>query len=129
MDNDGKSSIGFEEGVVATASYFCFTGLILLMIERKSNFVRFHSVQSCLGFGLLAIYWLIVKWIGALYFLTWTPGLLALMFSCYMMIRAYHGEEYKFPVIGEIAFSAIYDTDHEAEDPLPASSASDDSKS
>lgn len=120
MDDYGKSSIGFEEGVVAAASYFCISGLILLIIERRSNFVRFHAVQSCLGFALLAIYWLAIRWVNGLWFLAWSPGLLAFIFAAHMMLKAYHGEEYKFPLIGSLAFSAIYDTSKSDDQPSTA---------
>lgn len=120
MEDDGKSSIGFEEGIVAAASYFCFLGLLILIIERKSDFVRFHAVQSTLGFGLLSIFWLAVKWISCLNFLVWAPGLIAFIFAVYMMIRALHGEEYKLPLIGNLAFGAVYETEPETEDSPPA---------
>jgi uncharacterized membrane protein len=119
MDDQGQSSLGYEEGVVATVSYFGFLGVVILMLERKSNFVRFHALQSSIGFGMLAVYWLIVKWISSLEFLAWSPGLLALIFSIYMMIKAYHGEEYKVPIIGDLAFGAVYDTSPEPEE-IPA---------
>lgn len=118
MEDVGKSSMGFEEGIVAAASYFGFLGLVILMLERRSDFVRFHAIQSTLSFGLLTIFWLVVKWIEALNFLAWCPGLLALIFAIYMMIRAYHGEEYKLPLIGRFAFDAVYETGSESEDLL-----------
>ncbi|HUV05595.1 MAG TPA: hypothetical protein VMX94_10865 [Armatimonadota bacterium] len=126
MDDYGKSSIGFEEGTVAAASYFCFLGLLILIIERRSNFVRFHAIQSTLGFGLLGILWLCVKCAG-LSSLAWLPGLLALAFALHMMYKAYHGEEYKFPLIGKLAFSAVYDTSPEPADSPPASGNADES--
>jgi len=33
-----------------------------------------------------------------------------------MMTRAYYGEEYKLPIIGSLAFAAIYDTAQEPDD-------------
>lgn len=120
MTEDGRSSTGFEEGEVAAISYFGFLGVLLLIIEKKSDFVRFHALQSTLGFSFLAVFWLCVKWIPALQFLWWAPGLAALAFALFMMYRAYHGEEYKFPLIGNMAFNAIYDTESGPEDLLAA---------
>ena len=114
MDNDGKSSIGLEEGLVAAASYFGFLGLVMLLIEKKSDFVRFHAVQSTLGFALIAILWLVFQLLKVpvhfVYF-AWIPSMTALGFSVFMMIKAYYGEEHKLPIIGNLAFSAVYDTD------------------
>jgi len=122
MDDYGKSSTGFDENIVAAASYFGFLGLVILLLEKRSTFVKFHAVQSSLGFGLLTIFWLSVKWIPILYFLIWAPGLFALIFALYMMIQSYDGEEYKLPVIGPLAFRAVYHTGAEPEDLLAGES-------
>lgn len=111
MDDYGKSSTGFDENVVAAASYFGIAGLIILMIEKRSHFVRFHALQSTLGFAFLLVFWLTVKWINVLFFLCWAPGLAALIFSASMMLKSYYGEEYKVPIIGKMAFASIYETD------------------
>ena len=111
MDDEGKSSIGLEEGLVAAASYFCFLGLVVLIIERKSNFVKFHAVQSTLGFALIAVLWLAFKWLAVPVYIAWIPSMTALGFSAFMMIKAYCGEEHRLPIIGNLAFAAVYDTD------------------
>lgn len=123
MGDYGKSSTGFDENFVAAASYFGFLGLFILMIEKRSTFVKFHAVQSSLGFGLLSIFWLLAAWLSTLQFLIWAPGLLMLIFAIYMMIKSYDGEEYKLPVIGPLAFRAIYQTGPEPEDLLTPESA------
>lgn len=111
MDNDGKSSIGLEEGLVAAACYFGFLGLVMLLIEKKSDFVRFHAVQSTLGFALIAILWLVFRLLQVPVYFAWIPSMTALGFSIFMMIKAYYGEEHKLPIIGNLAFSAVYDSD------------------
>lgn len=111
MEHDGKSSIGLEEGLVAAASYFPGVGLLLLFLEKKSHFVRFHAVQSCLGHAILLLWCLAVSWIPPLHFLRWSYGLLALAFTAYMMYRSYDGEEYRLPLIGNLAFGAVYETE------------------
>lgn len=121
MAEDGRSSTGFEEGEVAAISYFGFLGVLFLIIEKKSDFVRFHALQSTLGFSTLLVFWLCVKWIVSLQFMWWAPGMAALAFALFMMYHAYHGEEYKFPVIGKMAFNAIFDTEPEPEDLLAPS--------
>lgn len=108
MDH-GKSSLGVEEGIVATGAYLGFLGLLLLIIERKSAYVKFHALQSTLGFALLLGFYLVVKYCK-LDYLTWAPGTLCLAFTGFMMLKAHYGEEYKLPVIGNLAFHAVYDT-------------------
>ena len=111
MDTDGKSSIGLEEGLVGAAAYFCFLGIVLLIIEKKSSFVRFHAVQSTLGYAFLAVFWLAFRWLAVPVYFAWMPSMAALGFSVFMMIKAYYGEEYRLPIIGNWAFAAIYETD------------------
>lgn len=122
-EHHGASSLGMEEGVVAAASYLGFLGIVMLIIERKSSFVRFHAVQSTLGFALILIFYLIVEWCG-LYYIWWAPGTMAFCFSLYMMYRAYYGDEYKLPVIGPLAFGAIYDTEPDDDEVAGARPAS-----
>ncbi len=119
MDHDGQSSLGVEENLVAAASYLGFLGIVILFLEKRSHFVKYHCVQSTLAFGLLTCLWLTVKWVPVLSrWFWWVPGGFAFVFACYMMLRAYYGEEHKLPIIGPIAFSAIYHTGPEYEDVL-----------
>lgn len=111
MDDQGKSSIGLEEGLVAAASYFCILGIVMLIIEKKSNFVRFHAVQSTLGFAFIAVLWLAFRWLAVPVYIAWIPSMTALGFAVFMMIKAYYGEEHRLPIIGNWAFAAVYETD------------------
>ena len=110
MDH-GKSSLGIEEGIVAAGSYFPAVGLLMLIIERKSAFVKFHALQSTLGFAILLGFYYLVYNLSWLFFLRpWAPGLVCLAFTATMMMKAYYGEEYRLPIIGGLAFHAVYDT-------------------
>ena len=125
MANDnGRSSFGFEENIVAALSYFLL-GPIIYIMEQRSNFVRFHALQSTIGYVILLIFWVLVRFIGALSFLRWAPGILALIFVCVMILKAYDGEEYKIPIIGRIAFQTVY----EKNDDIIAESKDDDEDS
>ena len=111
MDEDGKSSIGLEEGLVAAASYFPVLGLVMLIIEKKSSFVRFHAVQSALGYAFIAVLWLAFRLMAVPAYFAWIPSALACGFAVVMMIKAYYGEEHRLPLIGNWAFAAVYETD------------------
>ncbi|MDI6827928.1 MAG: hypothetical protein QME62_05530 [Armatimonadota bacterium] len=110
MDESGQSSLGFEENVVAVASYAYFLGFIILILEKKSNFVRFHALQSTFGFTLLTLLLIIIKCLPILSFLWWLPGLSMLLFAGTSMLKAYYGEEHKAPLVGRLAFGLVYDT-------------------
>ena len=73
-DHNGKSTFGLEENIVASAAYFLL-GPILYIKEKQSDFVRFHALQSTLGYALLIIFWLFVRFVPALWFLKFAPGI------------------------------------------------------
>ena len=53
----GDSSTGLKANVAALICYFGWwvTGLIFLIIEKKSTFVKFHAAQSLVVFGIISI--------------------------------------------------------------------------
>jgi uncharacterized membrane protein len=109
MNMDGKSSLGYEEGTIAAICYLPGVGFYIYFAERKSNFVRFHALQSIVGFLTIGALWLLMRLIPALHLFTFIPSLLALVFSFFMMYHAHYGEEYKFPVVGSLAHKSIFE--------------------
>ncbi|MGB9911542.1 MAG: DUF4870 domain-containing protein [Microgenomates group bacterium] len=75
------------------------TGIVFLLIE-KDPFVRFHAMQSVITFGLLTL-------ISFVPFLGWaiSPLLMIVGFVLWLVLifKAYQGEEFKLPVIGDFA--------------------------
>jgi len=102
MGERGKSSTGLEENV---AGFFCYllgfiTGIVFLVVEKQSSFVRFHAKQSTITFLVLFVISLILGWIPVV-------GFLIVMFSLVLwlllMIKALQGQRYKLPIIGKMA--------------------------
>ncbi len=93
-----KSSTGLEENIAALLSYVAgwVTGLIFFLIEKDSRFVKFHAMQSIITF--VAVF--ILSWIP---FLNIVVGILALVLWILLMVKAYQGEKFKLPVIGDLA--------------------------
>ena len=89
-------------GAVAYLGWFV-TGLILLLIEKKSKFVRFHAMQSTLLFGGIFIANVVL---GFVPILGWLLGLLLSLLSFVLWIvlmwKAFQGEMYKLPYVGEM---------------------------
>lgn len=84
------------------------TGIIFLVIEKKSQFVRFHAAQSLVFFGfisiltgLLSIVFSHIWFISG--FLNGLIGLFAFIMWIVLMYKAYQGETYKLPIAGDIA--------------------------
>jgi uncharacterized membrane protein len=92
------SSTGIDIAVAAMLAYVAgwLTGAFFLTVEKKSRFVRFHAWQSVLTF----LPTFIALWILPLWFLFW-PLIVALWIV--LMYKAFHGERFKLPIIGDIA--------------------------
>jgi len=97
-----KTSVGMEENIEGALCYLLgwVTGLIFYLIEKDNEFVRFHARQSILTFLPLFILGIVVSWIP---FLGWVIGLLTFILWLVLMIKAYQGNKFKLPVVGNIA--------------------------
>ena len=75
------------------------SGIAFLLLE-DDPFVRFHAMQSLLVFGLLTIIRLvpIIGWI-----LSPILMLVTLFLGLFLIIKAYQGEKFALPVIGQWA--------------------------
>jgi uncharacterized membrane protein len=106
-----KTSTGFDANVAAALSYLVgfVTGIIFLVVEKENRFVRFHALQSTLLFaGIVAIDILlqIVPILGALVVVFIIVPASAVLWLL-MMFKAYQGEEFKLPLIGQMAADRI----------------------
>jgi uncharacterized membrane protein len=102
-----KTSTGFDANVAAALSYLVgfVTGIIFLLLEKENRFVRFHALQSTLLFaGIVAIDILvqIVPILGALVVVFIIVPASAVLWLL-MMFKAYQGEEFRLPFIGQFA--------------------------
>jgi uncharacterized membrane protein len=106
-----KTSIGLEANLAAALSYLVgfVTGIIVLLVEKENRFVRFHAMQSTLlfaGIVVVDILLQIVPILGALVVLfVVIPASAALWLL--LMFKAYQGEEYKLPLVGQMASDRI----------------------
>jgi uncharacterized membrane protein len=120
-----KSSTGLDENLAALLSYVFgwISGLIFFLIEKDSRLVRFHAMQSIL-LGAAAIVIFVVFWIvavvsslvvgyisGILGGIVWIVmmlvggalGLGIFVAAIISLIKAYQGQYFKLPVIGNYA--------------------------
>ena len=85
------------------------TGAIFLVMEKENRFVRFHAMQSTLlfaGIVLLDVLLQIVPLLGALVVVFFVIPASAILWLL-LMFKAYQGEEFKLPVVGQIAADRI----------------------
>lgn len=108
-----KSSLGLEENVVGLLCYLVgwITGLIFLLLEKESKFVKFHAMQSLVTFlSLTVLAWIlsfISIFVWPLVILVWLINIGMVILWIVGMIKAYQGEMFKFPVFGDIAESLL----------------------
>jgi len=104
---------GLQENVAGLLCYVLgwVTGLVFYLIDKRP-FVRFHAMQSIIAFGaLFVLQWVFVwgGWFGGLVgfafvgLLSSVIGLLALLCWILCMVKAYQGQHFKLPVVGDLA--------------------------
>ncbi len=107
MTNDlGKTSTGIQPNVAALLSYVAgvLTGIIFFIIEKENKFVRFHAMQCILFFGGLFVLQLVLVFIPFIRaILVPVISIGSLILWIILMIKAYQGEKFKLPIVGDIA--------------------------
>jgi len=130
----GKTSfMTLDSNLAAMLCYIlnivCCLGLVLsiifLVTEKENRFVKFHAVQSLFLVVLeiaasivleilsailgVALHMVDMSWISGL--LTWLLGCLLLVIFLILVllggIKAYGGQWYKLPIIGEFAWKTV----------------------
>ncbi len=102
---------GLQENVAGLLCYLVgwLTGIVFFMIDKRPS-VRFHAMQSMIVFGGLMILQIAISWfIGGI--VSWMlasalSGLIGLLtLACWVicMVKAYGGERFKLPVVGDLA--------------------------
>ncbi|KJK64898.1 DASH complex subunit Duo1 [Aspergillus parasiticus SU-1] len=85
-------------------------GVFLLLVEHKSDYVRFHAWQSSMLFTVMFILHLIFAWSS---FFSWTLFLCDLAMIGFLSMRAYRDvdtlDHYEVPIFGRLANSFVDD--------------------
>ena len=105
-----KSALGLDENI---EGLLCFalgfiTGIVFLVLEKENKFVRFHAMQSLATFLPLFVISMvigIVPIIGPIISILITP--LGLILWILLMYKAFRGERFKLPVVGDFAEKQI----------------------
>lgn len=105
MKEKERSSTGLDENV---AGFLCYlfgfvTGIVFLVVEKESRFVKFHAMQSTITFLGLFIISFIISWIPILNLLVYPLWILSLILWLILMIKALRGERYSLPIVGKMA--------------------------
>jgi uncharacterized membrane protein len=109
-DVEGKTSMDLDPKVAGLLCYalWWITGIIFFILEKENQFVRFHAMQSILTFAAFTIVGIILSVIPVV---GWILGpiwwVISVIVWIIMMLKAYQGERYKLPVVGDIAEKQI----------------------
>lgn len=110
-----KTSMGLDENVAGALCYVLgfVSGIVFLLMEKDSKFVKFHAIQSiaisllfvvfdrivvALLYGLFS--WSMIWFVAGLSSLIYLAGLIIWLV---LIVKAFQGEKFKLPVIGDIA--------------------------
>ena len=116
-----KTSMGLEENIAGVLCYVLgwLTGIVFLVLEKENKFVRFHAMQSIATFLPLSIIAIVISMMGRAVFwgfgglwmifslINMLIGLLGLILWLILMFKAYQGEMYKLPIVGDFAEKQI----------------------
>ena len=105
------SSTGLDRNLAAALTYLAgfITGIVFLIVEKNSRFVRFHAMQSTVFFVAVLIASIVINSIPLLgtflYAFLLFPAVLIVWLV--LMFKAYGGEWFKLPVAGDFAEKQI----------------------
>ncbi|KAK3986575.1 hypothetical protein QBC44DRAFT_333173 [Cladorrhinum sp. PSN332] len=113
MVSEFDTSLGLRLDYEACLAYLVLPpvgAIVLLILERKSDYVRFHAWQSSLLFTALFVVHLLVMWSS---FLSWVLFLGELVLIGWLMLNAYRDadtlDRYEVPLVGRIASRILDD--------------------
>src|SRR2546422_6473676 len=128
----GKTSVGLDANLASMICYLtmicCGLGIILslvfFIIEKTNRLLRFHAMQALLYGGVWIIVGIAFKILSVLvdvalgdtvgFFAFWglllvrvVVALVLLAFLIMAAIKAYQGQYYKLPIVGNIAWNIV----------------------
>ena len=115
ISSTGASSAGggLADNMAGALAYVTIIPAIVFLVldpYNKKRFIRFHSFQ-CIFFAVAwTVLWIILAFIGHIPFLGWATLLLwplislaGLIIWILLVVKAYQGQTFKLPVIGDMA--------------------------
>ena len=117
----GKTALGLDTNVGALLTYLPVCGIsliysiIVLVTEKENRLMRFHAFQSllllgvlvvgCVGITIISVVLAFVSSTLSMLFglLIWLVALAVIAAMVFMCVKAYQGEKFKLPVVGDMA--------------------------
>jgi uncharacterized membrane protein len=108
-----KTSTGIKPNVAGLLCYLVgwISGLVFLLIEKETKFVRFHAIQSIAVYVVLFVIYLIFMFIPIIgWVIDILLGIGMFILWIVLMYKAYQGEKFKLPIIGDFAEKQVNQT-------------------
>lgn len=100
-----EKSLGLNENITALLSYVLgwVSGLIIFLLEKENDFVRYHAMQSIVIFGGITALSIVFSILPVLHGMV-IPilNLIGVILWVISMIKAAQHERFKIPVISDI---------------------------
>jgi uncharacterized membrane protein len=103
---EAETSVGLSASVAGLLCYVLgwITGIIFLVLEKKSTFVKFHAWQSIMTFGVLNVAYLIFMAIPIVgWIIDIIISVLSFVLWIILMVQAGTGKMWKLPWAGNWA--------------------------
>ena len=94
---------GGDDNLIAAVSYLWVLSIIILLVKKDSEYVRFHARQGVVLFVISVAVGIIGIPLFFLFWLVWLIDLVILVAVVIGFIKALGGEKYKLPVVGDLA--------------------------
>jgi uncharacterized membrane protein len=104
-----KATFGLDENLASALTYVLgfLTGIVFFLMEKENKTVRFHAMQSIITFLGTFVVIVVISFIPIINLITPLLGLVVLILWLVLIIKAYQGEKFKLPVVGDMAESYV----------------------
>ena len=100
-----ETSLGMNEKLEGALCYLLFwiTGIVFYILENENEYVKFHALQSIITFLPLTVAGAVL---GPIPLIGWLLSpliwVLTIILWLVLMLKAFQGERYKLPIVGDI---------------------------
>ncbi|MBI5037663.1 MAG: DUF4870 domain-containing protein [Candidatus Kerfeldbacteria bacterium] len=95
MNEQKPVSGNSDSNLMAALSYVWILSIVMLIIKKDDEFVKYHAKQGLILF--------ILSFVGVIPVIGWFVWLAVVILDIIGFIKALSGERYKVPVVGDLA--------------------------
>ena len=99
-----NQSHGLKPNIAGALAYVLgFVSGIIIYLISKDKFAKFHALQSIMFSLAVYVVHYMIGFLPGSYMLQSLVNLASLILFIFLVVKAYKGEKYKLPVIGDVA--------------------------